>query len=273
MNNGKGWWEEPQRHSLAARGIRTTYDELQDRHFTPSYRSVAAILRERRLVAMRKELNDDYTMHLRSRNRFSTTKDDDLRKLMMIYRRNNQIPGGVPRFQARGIWSGLKRAGRKVKRTGAAVKRGAKRIGRGAKQVAPTIRRGARRVGRAVAGPEGSRRRRIGGVVERGARALGGVVRRGATALRSRFEPRTYIVDSKNFRRTNDLRGDNITRRMNIDELAAEQKRLDQSNRALMMQMGMRNKWNNRRVDLLGNRRRIHSRETDYQRLEMEMFR
>jgi len=273
MNKGKGWWEEPQRHSLAARGIRTTYDELQDRRFSPTYRSVAAILREKRLIAMRKDLDADYGRHLRSQNQFSITEDKDHRKLMEIYRRNNQIPGGVPRFQAHGIWSGLKRAGRKIKRGGAAVKRGAKRIGRGAKRIAPAIRRGARRVGRAVAGPEGSRRRRIGGVVRRGAQALGGVVTRGATALRSKFAPRTYIVDPKRYRQTNDMMGDNLARRMNIDEMMAEQKRLDQSNRALMMQLSVKEKWNNRRGDILENRKRIYTREGDYQRLQTEMFR
>lgn len=230
-------------------------------------------MRDKRLNAMRRDLDMDYNSSLISRDSFINEKSLDQRKLMEIYRRNNQIPGGVPRFQARGIWSGLKRAGRKVKRGGAAIKRGAKKIGRGAKQVGPTIKRGAKKIGRAVAGVEGSRRRRIGGAVTRGAQALGGVVTRGATALRSKFEPGTYIVNPKKYRQTNDMMGDNLARRMNIDELMAEQKRLDQSNRALMMQMGMRGKWNNKRGDILEDHKRIYSREGDYRKLQSEMFR
>jgi len=268
MNNGKGWWNERYRHSLASRGIRTTYDELQDRHFTPSYRTISAILREKRLNAMRRDLDMDYNSSLRLQDSFTNEKFRDQRKLMEIYRRNNQIPGGVPRFQARGVWSGLKRAGRKVKRGGAAVKRGAKRIGRGAKRIG----RGAKTIGKKIAGPPESRRRRIGGAVKRGAQAVGGVVTKGSTWLRSKFEPRTYIVNPKRYRRTNDMMGDNLARRMNIDELMAEQKRLDQSNRALMMQWSAKEKWNDRRRDSLENRRRIHTREGNYRRLQMEMF-
>ena len=266
---GSGWREEPARHSLAARGIRTTYDELQDRKFSPNYRSLAALMRDNRLKAMRSDLDMDYDSSLRSRDSFINERSRDQRKLMEIYRRNNQIPGGVPMFQARGVWSGLKRAGRKIKRGGAAVKRGVKKIGRGAK----TIGRGAKTVGKKIAGPPESRRRKIGGAIKRGAQAVGGVVTKGSTWLQSKFAPRSYTVNPKRYRQTNDMMGDNLARRMNIDELMAEQKRLDQTNRALMMQWGVQEKWNDRRRDSLENRKRLHSRENDYRRLQMEMFR
>ena len=281
-DRGSGWWEEPTRHSLAARGIRTRgirtpYDELQDRKFSPNYRSLATLMRDKRLRAMQDDMDIDHEASLRSRDSFINERIRDQRKLMEIYGRNNQVPGRTPMMQARGIWSSIKsgasRVSRGAKKVGGSIKRGAKKVGRGAKDVGGSIKRGAKTVGRKIAGPEGSRRRKIGGAVKRGAQAVGGLVKRGATALRSKFAPQTYTVDPRNYRRTNDLRGDNVVARMSIDEMAAEQQRLDQSNRALMSQWTVREKWNDRQRDSLENRRRTYGKERDYQRLQGEMFR
>ena len=282
---GSGWREEPARHSLAARGIRTTYDELQDRNFSPNYRSLAALMRDKRLNAMRRDLDMSYDSSLTSRDSFINEKSLDQRKLMEIYRRNNQIPGGVPRFQARGIFSRFKRKKKGIGRQGPKVTNvhvpgSPSKIsvniplgGRGGVTGAAKSRLGklkskigggAKKIG------EGAKK--IGGVVKRGAQAVGGVVTKGSTWMRSKFEPRTYIVNPKRYRQTNDMMGDNLARRMNIDELMAEEKRLDQSNRALMMQMGMRGKWNNKRGDILEDHKRIYSREGDYRKLQSEMF-
>ena len=274
---GRGWHEEPARHGLAARGIRTTYDELQDRRFTPSYRSLAAIIREKRLQSMKRKIDQDHSMSLSSRDSFTNERIGDQRKLMEMYRRNNQVPGGAPTMiRSRGIWSSIKSGAGRVasgaKRVGGSIKRGAKRVGRGARDLGSSIKSGAKTVSRKIKGPEGSRRRQVGGVVKRSAQAVGGVVRRGATALKSKFAPRTYTVNRRNFRRTNDLRGDNVVMRMSIDELEAEHQRLDQSNRALTAQWATREKWNDRRRDDLESRRRTYASEQDYQRLQREMF-
>lgn len=263
---GRGWHNERHRHSLAAHGIRTTYDELQDRRFTPSYRSLAAIMREKRLNRMRSDLDNDYSRSMTSRDSFINERITDQRKLMEMYRRNNQVPGGMPTtLRSRGVWSsiksGAKRVGRGAQRLGGSIKRGAKKVGRGAKSL-----------GTKITGPEGSRRRRVGGAIKSGAKSVGGAIKRGTTALRAKFAPRTYTVDTRNFRRTNDLRGDNVTMRMSIDELEAEHQRLDQSNRALTTQWTVRSKWNDRRRDGLEARRRNYAREREYQDLQKEMF-
>jgi hypothetical protein len=153
----------------------------------------------------------------------------------------------------------------------------------GASRTASRISEGAKSIGRKIAGPTGSRRRRVGAKIKEGAKTLGGAAKRGASWVGSKIKsklqsvrtPVTYDVDTDAImaRRTNDLMGDNRTGLMTIDELNAEQQRLDRSNRALTAQLALRRKWNDRRRDDHLARRRGWDREREYQRLEGEMFR
>jgi len=277
-DRGSGWWEEPASHSLAARGIRTRgirtpYDELQDRKFSPNYRSLATLMRDKRLRAMQSDMDIDHETSLRSRDSFINERIRDQRKLMEIYGRNNQVPGRTPMMQARGIWSSLKRGSKKV---GGKIKgwKLDRKLSKSLDKSFPGTSKWSRFKSKisSGAGKIGRGAKSIGGAVKRGAQAVGGLVKRGATALHSKFAPQTYKVDPRNYRRTNDLRGDNVVARMSIDEMAAEQQRLDQSNRALMSQWTIREKWNDRRRDNLEGQKRLYGRERYNQGLQEEMF-
>jgi hypothetical protein len=258
---------------MAARGLRTTYDEVEDGEYSLNPTSIAVMMRNKRIEAMRSKDERDFDALQARRDRLNEMHRADEMRLLQVYGQNDEIPDGP--LVAGGVWdsikSGAKKVGSAIKKGGSAVKKGAKKVGGAAKKVYGKAKEVGGKIKEKVSPGLG----KAWEATKSGAAWVGEKAQAGGSWLKDKlFAPKGEKQRLKKDQMYVDqLAADNLADQMSIDELYAEQERLDRSNRALAADWATRQKHVDYRWDNLERKKRFSAMEQKRARLEEEMYR